>query len=57
VLKEICASAGYYWSSIICENIENEEKKVWYLLTWMYDHPNILILHMVKKSMQFFSKI
>jgi hypothetical protein len=28
VLKEICASAGYYWSSIICENIENEEKKV-----------------------------
>ncbi len=29
-------------------NIENEEKKVWYLLIWMYDHPNILILHMVK---------
>jgi hypothetical protein len=54
VLKDICVSVGYYWSSITCEILRM--KKVWYLLIWMYDHPNILILHTVKNTMQFFQK-
>ncbi len=57
VLKEICASVGYYWSSITCEILRMRKRR--FDICWheCMNTQNILILHMVKKPCNFFKNL